>query len=106
MQSVELRISMLLAYSCHDAGCRVFAIGEAVGCYSGAATAQSERRSFVFLCRDKARQNMQLKLDKNGTLRHQIARAIRQAVLDGRIAAKSRLPSASALAVELPVSRH
>jgi GntR family transcriptional regulator / MocR family aminotransferase len=44
---------------------------------------------------------MQLKLDKNGARHHQIARAIRQAVLDGRIAAESRLPSASALAVEL-----
>ena len=48
---------------------------------------------------------MQLKLDKNGTRYHQIARAIRQAVLDGHIAAESRLPSASALAAELAVSR-
>ena len=42
---------------------------------------------------------------KNGTPFHQIAQAIRQAVLDGRIAAESRLPSASALAAELTVSR-
>jgi GntR family transcriptional regulator/MocR family aminotransferase len=48
---------------------------------------------------------MQLTLDKNGTRYHQIARAIRQAVLDGRITAESRLPSASALAAELAVSR-
>jgi GntR family transcriptional regulator/MocR family aminotransferase len=46
-----------------------------------------------------------LVLDKNGTRYHQIARAIRQAVLDGRIGAESRLPSASALAAELAVSR-
>jgi GntR family transcriptional regulator / MocR family aminotransferase len=51
------------------------------------------------------RQQMQLKLDKSGTRYHQIARAIRQAVLDGRIAAESRLPSASVLAAELSVSR-
>lgn len=51
------------------------------------------------------REQMQLELDKNGTLYLQIARAIRQAVLDGRIAAESRLPSARALAAELAVSR-
>jgi GntR family transcriptional regulator / MocR family aminotransferase len=51
------------------------------------------------------RQHMHLKLDKNGTRCHQIARAIRQAVLDGHIATESRLPSASALAAELAVSR-
>jgi GntR family transcriptional regulator / MocR family aminotransferase len=48
---------------------------------------------------------MQFKLDKNGTRYHQIARAIRLAVLDGRIAAESKLPSASVLAAELAVSR-
>jgi GntR family transcriptional regulator / MocR family aminotransferase len=48
---------------------------------------------------------MQLELDKTGHLHRQIARAIRQAVLGGRIATESRLPSASALAVELAVSR-
>jgi GntR family transcriptional regulator / MocR family aminotransferase len=51
------------------------------------------------------RQHLQLKLDNTEIRYHQIARAIRQAVLDGHIAAESRLPSASALAAELAVSR-
>ena len=48
---------------------------------------------------------MQLKLDNYGTRYLQIARAIRQGVLGGHIAAESRLPAAGALAAELAVSR-
>src|SRR5580693_1847047 len=72
----------------------------------GAARNQMWRMSHG-RCRvdDATRQPMQLKLDKNGTPCQQIARAIRQAVLDGRMVAQSRLPSASALAAELAVSR-
>ena len=48
---------------------------------------------------------MHLSLDKEGTLYDQIARAIRLAVLEGRIVAGSRLPSTRALAAALGVSR-
>ena len=48
---------------------------------------------------------MQLSLDKKGTLYDQIARAIRLALLEGRIAAGDRLPSTRTFAKTLGVSR-
>lgn len=48
---------------------------------------------------------MHLVLDNLGTLYDQIARAIRSAVLDGRLVAGSRLPSTRAFATTLGVSR-
>jgi GntR family transcriptional regulator / MocR family aminotransferase len=48
---------------------------------------------------------MLLALDKRGTLYDQIARAIRVEILEGRIAAGSKLPSTRTLAIALGVSR-
>ena len=48
---------------------------------------------------------MNLSLDKKGTLYDQIARAIRSEILEGRIAAGSKLPSTRSLAISLGVSR-
>jgi len=48
---------------------------------------------------------MHLSLDKKGTLYDQIARAIRSEILEGRIAAESKLPSTRSLAIALGVSR-
>jgi GntR family transcriptional regulator / MocR family aminotransferase len=48
---------------------------------------------------------MHLSLDKKGTLYDQIARAIRLEILEGRIAAESKLPSTRSLAIALGVSR-
>jgi GntR family transcriptional regulator/MocR family aminotransferase len=48
---------------------------------------------------------MHLSLDKKGTLYDQIARAIRSEILEGRIAAGSKLPSTRSLAIALGVSR-
>jgi GntR family transcriptional regulator / MocR family aminotransferase len=48
---------------------------------------------------------MQLALDNDGALYEQIARALKRAILDGRILAGSRLPSTRAMARALQVSR-
>ena len=48
---------------------------------------------------------MHLSLDKKGALYDQIARAIRSEILEGRIAAESKLPSTRSLAIALGVSR-
>src|ERR1700683_5087451 len=48
---------------------------------------------------------MQLPLDNDGALYEQIARALKRAILDGRILAGSRLPSTRAMARALQVSR-
>jgi GntR family transcriptional regulator/MocR family aminotransferase len=48
---------------------------------------------------------MDLALDKQGALYGQIARALKRAILDGRLVAGSRLPSTRALAGALGVSR-
>lgn len=48
---------------------------------------------------------MFLTLDKQGSLYEQIARAIRQEILDGRVLAGSKLPSTRTLATALGVSR-
>ena len=48
---------------------------------------------------------MELSLDKQGTLYEQIARALKRAILEGRMPAGSKLPSTRALAVALKVSR-
>ena len=48
---------------------------------------------------------MELKLDKQGSLYEQIARAMKRAILEGRLPAGSKLPSTRALAVALHVSR-
>jgi GntR family transcriptional regulator/MocR family aminotransferase len=48
---------------------------------------------------------MNLDLDKQGTLYEQIARALKQAILEGELVAGSRLPSTRSLATALRVSR-
>jgi GntR family transcriptional regulator/MocR family aminotransferase len=48
---------------------------------------------------------MDLALDKQGALYEQIARALKRAILEGRLGAGSRLPSTRALASALGVSR-
>jgi DNA-binding transcriptional MocR family regulator len=48
---------------------------------------------------------MNLDLDKQGTLYEQIARALKQAILEGDLVAGSRLPSTRSLATALRVSR-
>ena len=48
---------------------------------------------------------MNLDLDKQGTLYEQIARALKQAILEGELVAGSRLPSTRTLATALRVSR-
>jgi GntR family transcriptional regulator/MocR family aminotransferase len=48
---------------------------------------------------------MDLELDKQGALYEQIARALKRAILEGRLVAGSRLPSTRALASALGVSR-
>ncbi|MDB6105766.1 MAG: bacterial regulatory, gntR family protein [Gammaproteobacteria bacterium] len=48
---------------------------------------------------------MDLALDKQGALYEQIARALKRAILEGRLVAGSRLPSTRALASALGVSR-
>ena len=48
---------------------------------------------------------MNLTLDKTGALYDQIARAIKLEILEGRIAAESKLPSTRTLATALGVSR-
>ena len=48
---------------------------------------------------------MDLVLDRQGRLYEQIARALKLAILDGRLAGGSRLPSTRSLAVALRVSR-
>ena len=47
-----------------------------------------------------------LRLDGDGPLQRQAYRALRAAILDGRLAARSRLPATRALARELGVSRN
>ncbi|KQW01402.1 hypothetical protein ASC87_15600 [Rhizobacter sp. Root1221] len=49
---------------------------------------------------------MQLTLDASGPLNEQVARALRAAMADGRLAPGSRLPSSRTLAADLAVSRN